>query len=96
MDQYAMQMLVQELQKFSNCAPYTMQELSKQLHSFNDTAQMFMGKYIPIVEMNFLTQASVNPQLSEEARSFATARLEDLIKNIYGKSYGNGEPNQFK
>ena len=88
----AMQMLAIELHKFSQSAPYTVQELSKQLQVFNGNAQMFMGQYMPMIEMNFLSQASVNPQLSEEARNLATARLEGLIKATYGKE----EAKQFK
>ena len=73
-----------------------MQLLSNKLNIFNANAELFMRQYMPIIEMNLLAQVSANPKLSEETRNLATAKLEELINNIYGQTYDNGNEKLFK
>lgn len=76
-------------------AIYAIHELSQQLKA-NGPALAQLAKFMPIMEINALTQVCSNQQLSEEVRRIASARLEDIINKTYGNQYNNHTSKQFK
>jgi len=75
---------------------YNIQALSNELKAFTDNIISNTQQIMPIMEMNALSQICLNNNLSEEVRSIASARVEEIVKQIYSKQQNNEFASQFK